>query len=100
MPNREEPYIRALEEGAQVILAGRLYDPSVFAALPIKEGFPKGLAIHIGKILECAAICALPGSGSDCMFGYLRYDSFTLEPLSPFVSALHCLSQPILYTKV
>ncbi|MDY6121590.1 MAG: acyclic terpene utilization AtuA family protein [Porphyromonas sp.] len=79
----EEPYIRALEEGAQVILAGRSYDPSVFAALPIKEGFPKGLAIHIGKILECAAICALPGSGSDCMFGYLRHDSFTLEPLSP-----------------
>ena len=31
----EEPYIKALEEGAQVILAGRSYDPSVFAALPI-----------------------------------------------------------------
>lgn len=44
--------------------------------LPIKEGFPKGLAIHIGKILECAAICALPGSGSDCMFGYASQGRF------------------------
>ena len=79
----EEPYIKALEDGAQVILAGRSYDPSVFAALPIKQGFPKGLAIHMGKILECAAIAALPGSGSDCMFGYLREDHYELETLSP-----------------
>lgn len=79
----EEPFIKALEDGAQVILAGRSYDPSVFAALAIKEGFNKGLAIHLGKILECAAIAASPGSGSDCMFGYLRQDSFVLEPLSP-----------------
>ncbi len=79
----EEPFIDALNNGAQVILAGRAYDPTVFSALAIRDGFPKGLAIHMGKILECAAICALPGSGSDCMFGYLREDHFVLEPLSP-----------------
>ncbi|MDR1592451.1 MAG: DUF1446 domain-containing protein [Prevotellaceae bacterium] len=79
----EEPYIQALEAGADVILAGRSYDPSVFAALAIKEGFDKGLAIHLGKILECASIAATPGSGSDCMFGYLHKDDFVLEPLSP-----------------
>lgn len=79
----EEPFIEALNEGANVILAGRSYDPSVFAALAIREGFDKGLAIHMGKILECAAIAALPGSGSDCMFGYLQEDGFILEPLSP-----------------
>ncbi|HCF81238.1 MAG TPA: 3-methylaspartate ammonia-lyase, partial [Porphyromonadaceae bacterium] len=79
----EEPFIEALENGANVILAGRSYDPSVFSALAIKNGFNKGLAIHLGKILECAAIAALPGSGSDCMFGYLHEDNFVLEPLSP-----------------
>ena len=79
----EEPYIEALANGANVILAGRSYDPSVFAALAVKEGFDKGLAIHLGKILECASIAALPGSGSDCMFGYLQKDCFILEPLSP-----------------
>lgn len=79
----EEPFIEALAQGADVIIAGRAYDPAVFSALAIKEGFDKGLAIHLGKILECAAIAALPGSGSDCMFGYLQKDSFILEPLSP-----------------
>ncbi|MDO5036567.1 MAG: acyclic terpene utilization AtuA family protein [Porphyromonas sp.] len=79
----EDPFIEALSQGAQVILAGRAYDPTVFSALAIKEGYPKGLAIHMGKILECAAIAALPGSGSDCMFGYLREDHFELETLNP-----------------
>ena len=79
----EEPYIHALEEGAHVILGGRSYDPSLFAALAIKNGFDKALALHMGKILECAAIAALPGSGSDSMFGYLQRDGFILEPLSP-----------------
>lgn len=79
----EEPFIEALNGGADLIIAGRAYDPSVFSSLAIREGFDKGLAIHMGKILECAAIAALPGSGSDCMFGYLRHDHFVLEPLSP-----------------
>lgn len=78
-----EPFIRALEADAGVILAGRAYDPAVFAAMPIMRGFDPGLALHMGKILECAAIAATPGSGSDCMMGYLRDDHFLLEPLSP-----------------
>lgn len=78
-----EPFVEALGGGADVILAGRAYDPSVFAALPVKLGYDKGLSIHLGKILECAAICATPGSGSDCMFGYIGDDYFRVEPLSP-----------------
>lgn len=78
-----EPFIRALDEGAQVIVAGRAYDPAVFAALAIKRGYDPGLAIHMGKILECASIAATPGSGSDCMMGYLGSDYFKVEPLNP-----------------
>jgi hypothetical protein len=77
-----EPIQKALSGGAQVVLAGRAYDPSVFAALPVLQGYDRGLAIHLGKILECAAIAATPGSGSDCMFGYLGEDYFRVEPLS------------------
>ncbi|MCT4596969.1 MAG: DUF1446 domain-containing protein [Vallitalea sp.] len=77
-----EPIIKALEEEAEVIIAGRAYDPTVFAALAVKEGYDTGLALHMGKILECASIAATPGSGSDCMFGYLGEDYFKLEPLS------------------
>ena len=78
-----EPIIEALDQGAEVILAGRCYDPAVFAALPVKLGYDKGLAIHLGKILECASIAASPGSGSDCMMGYLGRDYFKTKPLNP-----------------
>jgi len=77
-----EPIIKALEQGCRIILAGRAYDPAVFSAMPIKLGFDAGLATHMGKILECAAIAADPGSGSDCVMGVLEKDSFTLVPLS------------------
>lgn len=77
-----EPMIKALDQGADVIIAGRAYDPTAFAALPIKEGFDPGLAFHLGKILECACIASEPGSGSDCMMGYVHEDDFEIEPLS------------------
>ena len=78
-----EPFIKAHKGGAQVILAGRTYDPACFSALAVEAGYDMGLATHLGKILECAAICALPGSGSDCMFGYIGEDYFRVEPLNP-----------------
>jgi len=78
-----EPFIAAYKGGAQVILAGRTYDPAVFSALAVAEGCDMGLATHLGKILECAAICAIPGSGSDCIFGYIGTDYFRIEPLNP-----------------
>ena len=78
-----EPIIKAIDAGVTVVLAGRCYDPAVFAAPAVRAGFDKGLAIHLGKILECASIAATPGSGSDCMFGYLRQDHFDVEPLNP-----------------
>ncbi len=77
-----EPFMRALRAGAQVVLAGRAYDPACFAALPIAKGYDPGLALHCGKILECAAIAATPGSGSDCALGILREDSFVLKALA------------------
>ena len=77
-----EPFIKALDMGAQVIVAGRAYDPAVFACLAVKNDFDEGLAMHMGKILECATIAAVPGSGSDCMLGTLGQDYFTVEPLS------------------
>ncbi|MBU1239057.1 DUF1446 domain-containing protein, partial [Myxococcota bacterium] len=78
-----EPLQEALKAGVDVVLAGRTYDPAVFAALPVLRGFDPGLALHLGKILECAAIAATPGSGADCALGILEEDSFILEPLNP-----------------
>ena len=78
-----EPIIRALDAGAQVVICGRCYDPAAFAAPAIRLGYDKALAMHMGKILECAAICATPGSASDCIMGYLGEDYFCVEPLNP-----------------
>ncbi|MFO8056181.1 MAG: acyclic terpene utilization AtuA family protein [bacterium] len=75
-----EPYMRALEEGAEVIVGGRASDPAMFAALPLVMGFDKGLALHMGKVLECGAIAAEPGSGGDVLVGTLRHDYFLAEP--------------------
>lgn len=78
-----EPIVEALESGAQVILCGRCYDPAAFAAPAIHSGYDQGLATHLGKILECASIAATPGSGCDCIMGYLGEDYFCVEPLNP-----------------
>ncbi len=77
-----EPIIEAHRAGCDVILCGRCYDPAVFAALPILLGFDPALATHMGKIIECAAIAATPGSGADCVLGILKGSSFILEALN------------------
>lgn len=78
-----EPVVAALKEGYEIILCGRCYDPVPFAALALVKGMDPGLALHMGKILECAAIAALPGSGSDCVMGILDDHGFILESLNP-----------------
>lgn len=78
-----EPVLRAIESGFRIILCGRCYDPIPFAAHAIKLGYDPGLALHMGKILECAAIAASPGSGRDCVMGTLYEECFELRSLNP-----------------
>ena len=72
-----EPVVRALEDGADIVVCGRAYDPSVFAAPGIREGFDPGLCYHMGKVLECGALCAEPGTAKDCILGTLYEEYFT-----------------------
>ncbi|MEB3816507.1 MAG: DUF1446 domain-containing protein [Desulfurococcales archaeon] len=78
-----EPFMKALKEGFDVIVGGRSVDVAPFASLPVMKGFDKGLAIHMAKILECGAIAAEPGSGSDGMIGILRKNEFEVIALNP-----------------
>ncbi len=78
-----EPIVRALDTGADIVVAGRAYDPSSFAAVCIREGFEPGLAYHMGKVLECGALCAEPGTTKDCILGTLYRDHFVVEALNP-----------------
>ncbi|MDX1358263.1 MAG: acyclic terpene utilization AtuA family protein, partial [Clostridia bacterium] len=76
------PIMESLEKGAEIIIAGRCYDPAVFAAVPVSKGYEAGLALHMGKILECASIASDPGSGSDCMMGVISEGGFKVFPLN------------------
>jgi hypothetical protein len=77
-----EPFIEALKLDADVIIAGRAYDPAVIAAYPIYKGFDKGLAIHMGKILECGCMACDPPSGFDVLMGTIKKDCFELTPMN------------------
>lgn len=78
-----EPFVEALKNGADIILGGRAYDPSPFAAPAILHGCDPAYAYHLGKVLECAALCALPGTTKDCMLGTIDENGFVVTPLSP-----------------
>jgi hypothetical protein len=68
------PLIKALEEGARVILAGRACDVAIYAADPVRRGIDPGLAFHAGHVLECGCQACDPGTGSDCLVAEFRDD--------------------------
>ena len=78
-----EPFVKALDDGADLILAGRASDPAVMAAYPLRLGFDPGVAIHMGKILECGAAAAYPRHGTDSLLGFVYDDCFMVEPPNP-----------------
>lgn len=78
-----EPLVHALKGGADVILAGRCCDDAIFAALPVFKGYDKGLSLHMGKILECAGVSAVPSFGFTAMVARMENDSFTVSPTDP-----------------
>lgn len=77
-----DPYIAAFEQGAQVVIAGRSCDTAIYAALPIWRGFDPGLSLHMAKIMECGAQCAIPLAPNDCLLGTMRKDHFLVRPLA------------------
>lgn len=77
------PILEALENGSDIIICGRAYDPSPFAAIGIHHKKDPGLSYHLGKILECGALCAEPGTTKDSILGTIKDDSFTVQSLNP-----------------
>ena len=78
-----EPILRAIHSGAEIILCGRAYDPAPFAAVCIARGHDEAASYHMGKILECGALCAEPGSAKDCMLGIIDETGFEVCPVDP-----------------
>ncbi|MCY3877432.1 MAG: acyclic terpene utilization AtuA family protein [Rhodobacteraceae bacterium] len=78
-----EPLIHALDAGADVVIAGRACDDAVFAAFPVMKGFDRGLSLHMGKILECAGLSAIPCDLAEPLLGRIESDGFLVWPGDP-----------------
>ncbi|HVY18100.1 MAG TPA: acyclic terpene utilization AtuA family protein [Rhodopila sp.] len=77
-----EPIARALDNGAQVVLAGRASDPASWAAVAMRAQLPPAPAWYAGKMLECGATPSIP-KGHDCLFVTVREDHVDCEPTNP-----------------
>jgi hypothetical protein len=77
-----EPFIEAIKNGANVVLAGRATDTANIAALPIHRGFNVAAAWHGAKTVECGAQCADKEEG---LGAFLEVDEngFSVKPLTP-----------------
>lgn len=78
-----EPFVEALDNGAEVVIAGRSSDTSIFSAMPVMRGLNPATVWHAAKILECGAACVVLRKYPDCMFAVIRDDHFIIEPPNP-----------------
>ena len=77
-----EPFVTALDNGAQVVLAGRASDPASWVAAATRAGLPPAPAWYAGKMLECGATPSIP-KGHDCLMVTVREDHVECEPMNP-----------------
>ena len=78
-----EPIAKVLAErpDIDIIVTGRAYDPAPYAALCMLHDIDPGVYWHMGKIVECGAVCAEPKGR--VILVTVRQDSFDLEPMNP-----------------
>ena len=77
------PFVEALREGADIVVASRAYDPAAPVAVCLHNmpDVDPGVAWHMGKIIECGAVCAEPKGHA--ILATVRRDAFDLEPMDP-----------------
>ena len=76
-----EPIQEALQSGAEIVVAGRSSDTSIFSALPLMEGYSPAVVWHMAKILECGAAAVAVRTAPDSMMAVLHADNFAVFPL-------------------
>lgn len=93
-----EPFIAALEAGADIVIGGRATDTAVLASYPIWKGAPWGPSWHAGKIAECGAQCCInPADGAGVLLT-IDAQGFEVEPLSTTNRCTpHSVSKHMLY---
>lgn len=102
-----EPFIKALEGGADIVICGRSTDTAVLAAMPIMRGCDEAAAWHGAKVCECGGLCTTdPMSGG--VFLTVTSKGFIVEAVgetgecTPYSVSAHLLyenSDPIHLTE-
>ncbi len=77
-----EPYMRALEEGADIVLGGRTTDTAVLAAAALLRGASVGAAWHAAKVAECGGQCTINSRKGGVLIS-VGTRCFEVEPLDP-----------------
>ena len=77
-----EPIMAALDLGVDGVITGRALDIALHMAVPLKEGFDKGLAAHMGKTIECSSLVTVPET-TDAVVAILKKDHFLVMPTNP-----------------
>ncbi len=77
------PYMKLLDQGADVIIGGRSSDCAIFAAPALRRGYPAGLAYFYGKVMECASFCAEPYAGKESILGEISADDVKVTAMLP-----------------
>ncbi len=75
-----EPFIEALDQGADVIIAGRAMDPCIFVGPPLRAGFEPGVSWHAARTMDKGPLMTKPVQEGSCGFIYLRKDHFVATP--------------------
>ena len=82
-----EPWQKALDLGADIVIGGRSSDAALFAAVPLMRGFPPAQSWHMAKTIECGATVTDPKPGVSTLagdvLGRVRQDHFLIEPVLP-----------------
>lgn len=92
-----EQITRALETGADIVLAGRTTDTAIIAALPIARGDHPGGAWHGAKIGECGAFCTTDPRSGTIMVTF-DASGFTVTPMAESATCTpHTVSAHMLY---
>ena len=76
-----KPFIKALEDGADIVICGRATDTAILAAVPLMKGCSEGACWHAAKTAECGSICTTNPSGGGVFISFDK-DSFIIEPTS------------------
>ena len=74
-----EPYMRALDLGAQVILAGRSTDPAIFAAQPLRMGLPPDQVWHAAKCVDKGYLATTRPEDGSPVLARIGADHFIVE---------------------